>query len=109
LRPARAKALAACTSCFSKNPKLETLPPLAPVVTEFEQERVPAQAMQERQLLDHLDARAVEAVDQHHGACASGGGHPPALEGTPSAAWNVTSSYGRLNEAGVSPAFSLSL
>ena len=41
--------------------------------------------------------------------CASGAGTHQPFRGTPSGAWNVRSSYGSLNEAGVSPSFSLSL
>ena len=53
-----------------------------PVVAQVEQHCVPAQAVQEGDLAHHLDARAVQAVHEDHGAPRlPTRGHPPALQG----------------------------
>ena len=54
--------------------------PALAVMAQVEQQRVPAQLVEERDLLDHLDARAVQSVNEDDRAVRIGRRHPPSLE-----------------------------
>jgi len=59
--------------------------PALAVPAQVREQRVPAAIVQERDLADHLDPRAVEAVDQHRRAAGLAAGTNQALSSTPSA------------------------
>ena len=105
----RARATAACTSSFSSQPKLETSPPLCPVMAQVEEQRVPAPRVEEGtfftiSMRERFRPWTRTTVPRACGAPT----HQP-FSGTPSAAWKATSSKGRPKLAGVRPAFSRSV